>query len=139
MKKFFVIVCVLFLSVSPALSASAVHIKPFTTHLSAEDAQIVELAILKACKVCKWTAIKVSDTEIQAHLMVRVHKVSVSIRFDANGYEISYLDSQNMNYNARRNSIHAKYNKWVSKLDKVITTNINLAQIEELENDLHND
>ncbi|MDR1195072.1 MAG: hypothetical protein LBL00_01175 [Endomicrobium sp.] len=134
MKKVLVVAFALFMSVIPAFAASAVYVKPFTMHLSAKDSKTVELAILKACKACKWSAVKISDTEIQAHLAIRVHKVSVSIRFDANGYEINYLSSENMSYSSRRNSIHSKYNTWVSKLYKTIAANINSAAIKELEN-----
>jgi hypothetical protein len=122
------------MAVMPAFAASAVYVKPFTMRLSAKDGKTVELAILKACKACKWSAVKVSDTEIQAHLAVRAHRVSVSIRFDENGYEINYLSSENMSYNSRRNSIHSKYNTWVAKLNKTITSNITSLAIEELEN-----
>ena len=50
------------------------------------------------------------------------HQVTVAVRYDATGYDVSYVRSYNLNYqevNGVR-KIHPNYNRWVINLIKAI-------------------
>jgi hypothetical protein len=50
------------------------------------------------------------------------HRVVIDVDYDADGYQIKYRDSSDMNYefeNGRR-LIHPAYNKWIENLGKAI-------------------
>ena len=47
------------------------------------------------------------------------HQVVVDVAYDAQGYQITYKSSANMNYEHadKKTTIHPKYNKWVEDLN----------------------
>lgn len=50
------------------------------------------------------------------------HQVVVDVAYDAQGYQIKYKSSANMNYehSDKGDSIHPKYNKWIESLNNDI-------------------
>ena len=50
------------------------------------------------------------------------HDISVTVRYDAQGYTLQYADSSNMNYAKLRDGakIHPNYNVWVANLMRSI-------------------
>lgn len=50
------------------------------------------------------------------------HQVVVDVAYDAQGYQITYKSSANMNYehSDKKTTIHPKYNKWVEDLNTEI-------------------
>jgi hypothetical protein len=50
------------------------------------------------------------------------HQVVVDVAYDAQGYQITYKNSANMNYERsdKKTTIHPKYNKWIEDLNTEI-------------------
>lgn len=50
------------------------------------------------------------------------HQAVVDVAYDAQGYQITYKSSANLNFEqtATRTTIHPKYNKWLADLDSSI-------------------
>ncbi|MFL6698324.1 MAG: hypothetical protein ACJ8GJ_14270 [Vitreoscilla sp.] len=50
------------------------------------------------------------------------HQAVVDVAYDAQGWQINYKNSANLNYERtdRKTSIHPKYNKWVEELNSEI-------------------
>ena len=50
------------------------------------------------------------------------HQAVVDVAYDAQGYQITYKSSANLNYeqSEKKTSIHPKYNKWVEDLNSSI-------------------
>ena len=50
------------------------------------------------------------------------HQVVVDVAYDAQGWQINYKSSANMNYehSDKKTSIHPKYNKWIEDLNSEI-------------------
>jgi hypothetical protein len=42
----------------------------------------------------------------------------VDVFFDSKTIRIAYKDSENLNYDARNNTIHSTYNKWVRNIER---------------------
>ena len=77
--------------------------------------------ILSAGSKKGWTMYEISDGLIEATLSRRGHDVTVRIPYTEDSYAIEYKYSANMYYNAKKNTIHRKYNQWVRNLDLAIT------------------
>ena len=88
------------------------HITPVNT--------TVKQAIFEAGAKKGWAMYEVKPGEVEGLFATRGHEVRVRIPYTANSYAIHYLDSANMNYNAKKNTIHRKYNQWVLNLDLAI-------------------
>ena len=61
--------------------------------------------------------------QIQATLKVRVHSVTIRFDYDVREVRISYVDSQNMEYEVHKKKgplIHPNYNRWLANLEKTI-------------------
>lgn len=72
-----------------------------------------------------WAMYEVTPGEVEGQLMLRGHEVRVRIPYTANTYAIHYAGSLNMSYNAKKNTIHRKYNQWVQNLDLEIRRAVN--------------
>lgn len=59
------------------------------------------------------------------------HQVVVDVAYDAQGWQITYKSSVNMNYEQtdKKTSIHPKYNKWVEELNGDIGRAATNAQV----------
>lgn len=88
----------------------------------------VEAAISKGAMRKNWSTKKIKDGQLEARINVRGrHLAVVTIDYTTSGYGISYKDSQNLKYNADKQTIHKSYNKWVATLEQNI--NYELSQI----------
>lgn len=90
-----------------------------TQQLSLND---VRQAILQACPMTGWKAIKVTDNEIEARLDIRAHTAIVSIPFTKDSYSINYKSSTNLK--AKNGTIHSYYNGWVENLRRNIDSKL---------------
>ena len=48
--------------------------------------------------------------------------VEIGIDYGADGWTVEYLRSKNLDYNARRSTIHKNYVRWINNLNKSIYT-----------------
>ena len=95
------------------------HVTPVNT--------TVKQAIFQAGAKKGWVMNEVKPGEVEGLLAVRSHEVRVRIPYTANSYAIYYEGSSNMNYNAKKKTIHRKYNQWVLNLDLAIRRAMNVV------------
>lgn len=65
-----------------------------------------------------WVISKDEGGKIDAVLNVRTHEVKVAIGYDTSQVKISYVSSQNLDYDEKGGTrhIHKKYNQWVQNM-----------------------
>ncbi|WP_323846023.1 hypothetical protein [Microbulbifer magnicolonia] len=83
---------------------------------SVQTQDSVKKGIIAGCIDKGWTCQEVSPGLIAATINVRKHRAVANIAYNADSYSISYKDSQMLDYNSRRNTIHRNYNRWINNL-----------------------
>jgi hypothetical protein len=84
------------------------------------DMQTVRTAIVRAGASRGWRMQPQDDGHIIARLDVREHMAEVDIRYDEDSFDITYRDSENLNYDPETGTIHSNYNGWVQNLERDI-------------------
>lgn len=80
----------------------------------------VTKAIIEAGTGLKWSMAVVKPGQIVGTLFVRSHSAVVDITYTTKAYSITYKDSNNLKYNAERQTIHENYRGWIQNLDNAI-------------------
>ena len=81
----------------------------------------VKEAIIAGCTRRGWRPVLDGETQIKCSILVRgKHYAEVAIPYSASNYSILYVDSRELDYNAKRQRIHRNYNGWVIKLSATI-------------------
>lgn len=94
---------------------------PVRTDGSPFSLQKIQAVIIDGCAARGWAATLVEDGLISASITVRgKHYARIDIPFSQTDYSILYGDSNNLDYNEKRQSIHRNYNNWVIKLSGTI-------------------
>lgn len=94
----------------------------------------VRKAVIAGCVVRGWTPMMESDDTLSATINVRgKHYAKISIAYSAQSYSIRYVDSDNLDYNERRQRIHRNYNKWVTLLSETIQKELGMQGLAALE------
>lgn len=93
-----------------------------TKILNVKDAPIavttgsnVEAAIEAGLQKRGWQVVARRPGEIDARLLVRMHRADINIAYDADSYSITYRDSENLDHRGDR--IHRNYNRWIANLN----------------------
>lgn len=73
-------------------------------------------AIVTGCGTRNWQCGITRPGEIRAVLFVRQHMAESRIEYDTKTFSIAYINSSELRYNARKNTIHRKYNIWIGSL-----------------------
>jgi len=84
------------------------------------DAKSAEKAIRSAGSKIGWQMDTIRPGLIRGTLNVRSHLAVIDINYDARGFSIDYVDSENLNYDEETNAIHKSYNKWIGILERRI-------------------
>jgi len=84
------------------------------------DMDTVRTAIIRAGANRGWRMQPQDDGHIIARLEVREHMAEVDIHYDADSFDITYRDSENLNYDPDTGMIHPNYNGWVQNLERDI-------------------
>jgi len=87
-------------------------------------AKQVEKNIVKALIQKGWQVKANADGVILAEILVRTHTARIEISFDASQYSINYVDSTNLKYDGKKNTIHKNYNNWIIYIDRLIQTGL---------------
>jgi hypothetical protein len=77
-------------------------------------------AILNAGSKLGWDMIEVRPGHIRGDLNIRRHAATVDVKYDARGYSITHVNSQNLKFDPVERSIHKTYNSWIENLDTQI-------------------
>jgi hypothetical protein len=67
-----------------------------------------------------WQAKPEGSNRILLTLNSRSYVVRVTVEYSQDEYTVRYKDSENLEYNAEKNSIHKKYFHWVRNLEGAI-------------------
>ena len=87
----------------------------------------VQKAIIGAGAALDWQMAVVKPGEIVGTLNVRSHQAVVSIPYTTKNYSILYKDSNNLKYDAAKQTIHANYLGWIQRLDNAIRARLSGA------------
>lgn len=87
----------------------------------------VQKAIIQAGAGLGWTMAVVKPGEIMGTLNVRSHQAVVTIPYTTKTYSILYKDSNNLKYNADKQTIHENYTGWIQRLDGAIRSRLTAA------------
>ncbi len=83
----------------------------------------VRAIIIEGCLARRWSAVVDGDGTIRATLNVRnKHFAEAEIPYTTSAYSITYVSSDDLDYNEKRQRIHRNYNDWVLKLSRTIDT-----------------
>jgi len=88
----------------------------------------LQRAIIAGCTMRGWQCKAGKPGEIRAVLYVRQHMAEAVIAFNTSSYSITYVNSSELRYDGAKNTIHRKYNLWVSNLITDINAAIALIQ-----------
>ena len=96
--------------------------------LSAKD---VSKAIRSGIVQRGWVVLKDEKDVIDAQLNVRTHEVRVSIAYDPKQVKITYVSSQNLDYDEKKGvrHIHKKYNQWIDNMVQDIQRQLQVTAI----------
>jgi hypothetical protein len=88
---------------------------PVPAKLSPKD---VSKAIRSGIVARGWAVEKDDKGQIDAVLNVRTHQVRVAIQYDTKQVKITYVSSENLDYDEKGGTrhIHKKYNQWVQNM-----------------------
>lgn len=87
----------------------------------------VQTAIIQAGAGLGWIMARVKPGEIMGTLNVRSHQAVVTIPYTTKTYSIIYKDSNNLKYNADKQTIHKNYTGWIQRLDEAIRSRLTAA------------
>jgi len=87
----------------------------------------VQKAIIGAGAGLGWQMAISKPGEIVATLNVRSHQAVVTIPYTTKSYSILYKDSNNLKYDAAKQTIHENYTGWVQRLDNAIRSRLTAA------------
>lgn len=88
-----------------------------------------EAAIIRAGAGRGWVFERVAPGHLVGTVVVRgKHTAVVDIYYDAEDFSIVYKDSENLNYNPEKHTIHPNYNSWVSLLEQDIRKEVQIAR-----------
>ena len=77
--------------------------------------------IIEATSARSWSPVLEAPGVITATINVRGrHFAKIEIPFSSSSYSLLYVSSDNLDYNAKRQTIHRNYNNWVLKLSGTI-------------------
>ncbi|MDI4635498.1 hypothetical protein J7U46_20710 [Pelomonas sp. V22] len=84
-------------------------------------------AIIRGGTRRNWTVLKEAAGEVQLKQSRNgKHEATVKVSYDATGYQLSYADSFNLNYDAGRQRIHPTYNFWLRNLSADLASEVSL-------------
>jgi hypothetical protein len=84
----------------------------------------VARAIVSACSRLGWVCQISSPGLITGRLNLRTHQADVRIPYSVEKYSIEYVASENLRYDAEKNTIHRNYNNWILNLQRHINGEI---------------
>jgi len=99
---------------APVYNPKGISISP---RPSASKEEIAE-AIWSAGRRDGWQIEKVGEWKLKAVKRIRNHSATISIHYSKNTLDISYVDSDNLDFDGQ--NIHENYNVWIHRLTEKI-------------------
>ena len=88
--------------------------------ITVEKKEQVRQAIKTAATSLGWIIKDIDPSTLEATLLLRSHVAKVTIPYSEKEYSLLYKSSENLDYNAEKNTIHKNYNSWITNLDRRI-------------------
>lgn len=99
---------------------------PVYTSVESYTAEDVKQAIIRAGVSLGWRITESAPGKLVGVLNLRRHMAKIDIPYSKQGYSLLYNDSNELIYNPDKGEIHAKYNGWIQRLDRVIRSNLSM-------------
>ena len=136
MKKFLSTLA-LVLALLPAIAGAAKPIKnlidisvPVKVDGTPFTVMEVQTHILSGCRSNRWQADVKADGTISARSNKgESYSAEVEISYSPSAYSITYVSSENLDYDQKRQKIHNTYNRWVVELSETITSLFTLPNL----------
>lgn len=88
----------------------------------------VKKAVKKALFDKGWDSRDVGSGHVQAKYTKtgkrESHTAVIDVKFDSKTVRIGYRDSENLNYNKEKGTVHGTYNRWVRNVEKNVRANL---------------
>lgn len=120
MKKLFFILVLGVLAFAGCRSYPTIHNIEHQAVTGNDEKQVEQKIIAGGMRAKGWHISKVKNGLLIGTFRIRTHKAIVEIPYSADEYSIIYKDSQNLKYNAKKKTIHSRYNRSVSNLSRAI-------------------
>lgn len=133
-RALFLFVVVFFALASPPLLATDPLVDPPSIAVPAGlDSAAVRKAIRMGGLKRQWIMTREDPGKVELALTVRKHVAKVQVLYDKKTIQISYLDSTNLDYRAKKGvpHIHSKYLKWVNNLVNDVSVELQAAEVEQ--------
>jgi hypothetical protein len=115
-----------------ACARTAVLTPPLTSSFETMPTHEIESAILEGCARRGWVPRRLSAGSLEATLTLRVHKLVVRIDYTKDAFTITYVSSENLQYQkdpAGQELVHRNANSWIQNLQKDIQIAIEKQRI----------
>lgn len=89
-----------------------------------KSSNLVYKAIRNAGSSLGWKIKKIRPGVAEGRLYLRKHLAVVRINYSRSAYSINYVRSENLKYDAEKQTIHSNYNGWVQNLEQAIEKNL---------------
>ena len=123
MKKILKIVASLLLASFVFTACGSAPIHNVKTKIdSPKSASATYRAIRTAGRSLGWKINQIRPGVAQGKLYLRKHIAVVRINYSKYSYSIKYVKSTNLNYDAKKHTIHKNYNGWIQNLDNKINS-----------------
>ena len=73
-----------------------------------------------------WTFQDAGEGKLVGKIALRKHRATIDVSYDRETFDISYRDSEKLNYNEGQGVIHTNYNSWIQNLAQDIDLELTL-------------
>ena len=84
----------------------------------------IEKAVMRGGLTLGWQMSPKGPGRVEGVLNLRRHQAVIDVTFDARSFNITYLDSTNLDYREKEKTIHSNYNGWIQNLEKAIRAQV---------------
>jgi hypothetical protein len=106
---------------APSIPIYNIDKHAISTQKTAED---VYKTIKTAGASLGWIIRKEKEGVATGKLLIRKHMALIKITYNRDSYSIQYVDSENLDYNKKTNTIHKNYNGWIKNLERTIDVHL---------------
>ena len=103
-----------------------VEAQPVAVSASTYTLEDVRKAIIRAGSRRGWTFQDAGEGKLVGKIALRKHRATIDVSYDRETFDISYRDSEKLNYNEGQGVIHTNYNSWIQNLAQDIDLELTL-------------
>ena len=104
------------------------NVSNHSVSISIDKKEEVRMAIKTAGASLGWIINDLDENTLEGVLMLRKHIAKITIPYSEKEYSLLYKSSENLKYNAEKNTIHKNYNSWITNLDQKIQVQLSVLQ-----------